>query len=210
MSSFSLLTKADARRVLESHFAQLSSYPEVKEGVFVVQWHGPWTLLSASTSQNDQDITATSDSSFEDAIRRLASQRPYTVLSPLGDADGLFQMLLRQRAGTAQGLFSVKTAPLDFEECRRLVELPSALERIRAHRIGRIEMTRERGGAAYLFETFAQSMLRRVVSLVEGTAAEWNRGSPIGAGVLARAVLETAAVWWKALANADRLLNEGK
>lgn len=201
-----LLTRRDAVEVLAEHFHELSGTAEVVEGRYIVRCTSG--LAGILQGIERRELEATSVASFEDAIRQLAGQS--AAVESLDDPTGVFQMLLRHRAGGDGQLFKVRHAPLSAETCRALDSISVSLERLRSHLRPRVEFSRERGGAAHQADVFAQAILHRSVALVDGAAAEWNRGNGVTATVLGRALLETVAVWAKALKKADEYLTTDK
>jgi hypothetical protein len=210
VSSQPLLTHWDARKVMEEHFGRWtpSAVPERQEGApYVVRWERGLAHIFAG--EEIQAGKGTSNTSFEDAIERLAASRPELVRFALGEPEGLYQQLLRQRANMGQQLFRVREAPLDLDTCVRLEALPPALRALRARLRPRVEFSRERGPIVRRVDILEQAMLHRIVAFVEGASAEWNRGTGLTASVLARAVLETVGVWWCALTEAESHLVSG-
>ena len=153
-------------------------------------------------------LTATSAVSFEAALRDLAARRSDLLDVSLDDPAGFFLRLRRHRP-FRDGLFQPMGAPLTSENCSRLDELNREMPRLREALRPTLGWS-STGPAGFNIEVYAQFMLHRILALVDGSAVAWNGRNGLASAVLARAALETVAVWVKVTKDAERHIREGE
>jgi hypothetical protein len=201
-----VLTEMDARRVLEAHFGDtLGTARRAKDGIYSVEIGG---MLPVADVGRRATLTATSASSFEAALHDLAVLRSDLLEVPLEDPTGLFESLRRHRLDR-DGLFEVRDAPLTSDDCFRLDELKREMPRLRKL-LRPVLGWSSAGPAGFNIEVYAQFMLHRIFALVDGSVGAWNGRNSIASAILARAVLETVAVWVKVTRDAERHIREGE
>jgi hypothetical protein len=151
-------------------------------------------------------LSAASPASYEAALRDLASRRADLLEIPLDEATGIFVRLRRQRTN-GDGIFIPRDAPLTSAGCHRLEEVNLLVPRLRSALRPSLSWSSS-GPAAFNVEVYAQFMLHRILALVDGSAAAWNGRNGLAAAILARAVLESVAVWVKVTKDAERHIAE--
>jgi hypothetical protein len=199
-----ILTDMDACAVMEAHFgAPLSSAGRGTDGVYSIELMG---RLPTADQARRAALSAASPVSYEAALWALASRRADLLQVPLDEETGLFMRLRRHRTDR-HGIFLPRDAPLTSADCSRLEELNQVVPQLRTALRTRLVWS-STGPAGFRVEVYAQFMLHRILALVDGSAAAWNGRNSVAAAILARAVLESVAVWVRVSKEAERHLAE--
>jgi hypothetical protein len=188
---------------MKAHFSALfSTARRTEDGVYSIELLG---MLLADDSKR-ATLRAASSESYEAALRDLASRNADLLDVPLDDESGLFVRVCRQRTNRTN-VFLPRDAPLTLADCARLDEVNQSLPQLRAALRPQLSWS-STGPAGFNAEVYAQFMLHRILALVDGAAAAWNGRNGLAAAILARAVLESVAVWVKVTKDADRHLSQ--
>ena len=189
----------DARAVMEAHFgAPLSSARRGEDGLYSIELMG---MLPTGDLARRAALSAASPASYESALRDLAGRRADLLEIPLDEDTGLFVRLRRQRTNR-DAIFIPRDAPLTAADCYRLEEVNRLVPQLRAALRPSLSWS-STGPAGFNVEVYAQFMLHRILALVDGSAAAWNGRNGLAAAILARAVLESVAVWVKVTKDAE-------
>ena len=189
---------------MEAHFgAPLSSARRRDDGLYSIELMG---MLPTGDLERRAAMSAASAISYESALRDLAGRRPDLLQVPLDEQTGLF-VRLRHHRTDHDGFFQPRDAPLTSADCGRLEELNRLMPQLREALRPKLGWS-SAGPAGFNVEVYAQFMLHRLLALADGSAAAWNARNGLASAILARAVLESVAVWVKVTKDAERHIAE--
>jgi hypothetical protein len=160
----------------------------VAVGYFVWRWALPYVFSGLGRAMGAHKMVPLPSADLRDDPRALAALRAGSGSAAAAAARGGFDRP------------SVVAVGGDWEEAARLNAVLAGLTTQRQPRVAREGALR--GRVAWKVAVFRQAALYRLVALAAGSAADWNARNVLGAALLARGVLEAAAL----LADFDRRL----
>jgi hypothetical protein len=94
----------------------------------------------------------------------------------------------------------IDTADLSEDELRDLASINDQLAELASRRKDKLDLLDEpwrRSKIAWKIALFSNAMVHRFISLADGVALSWNKENTLSAVLSARAMVETAAIYWE-------------